>query len=179
MLNSRIRKAAAAASPVNASGVAAISVWVSAPRDVNAAWKICRNDGTASWPVACRTIPERTIANTIAPSGPATSSQRGGCSLRSTPLRVVPSGHQQADLLDVRARGGELAEHAALVHDRDPVCEREDLVEILADQEHRDALGSCLAQVRVHGLDRADVEAARRSGGDEHARPAGELPREH
>ena len=36
-----------------------------------------------------------------------------------------------------------------------------------------------VAQVRVHGLDRADVEPARRRGGDEHARLARELAREH
>ena len=38
---------------------------------------------------------------------------------------------------------------------------------------------AAVAQVRVHGLDRADVEAARRRGGDEHARLARELAREH
>jgi hypothetical protein len=37
-----MRNAAAAASPVNASGVADVSVWLSAPCETNAASKICR-----------------------------------------------------------------------------------------------------------------------------------------
>src|SRR5580765_4785517 len=123
MLNSFIRNAAAAARPVNARGVAASNVCVSAPREVNAASKICRNDGAASWPVAWRTIPERTSANATAPTGTATRSQRGWWSLRSIRTGLVPSGHQQPDLLDVRAGGRELADHAALVHHRDAVGE--------------------------------------------------------
>ncbi len=80
----------------------------------------------------------------------------------------------------VARRRVELADDRALVHDRDPVGEREDLVEVLGDQQHADAVGGRLAQVRVHRLDRGDVEAARRRRGDEHARARRrELAREH
>ena len=54
----------------------------------------------------------------------------------------------------------------------------EDLVEVLADQQHGDAVRGRLAQVSVDGLDRADVEPARRRGDDEGLRLARELPRE-
>ena len=84
----------------------------------------------------------------------------------------MPSGHEQADLLDVGVGRVELAEDRALVHHGDPVGEREDLVEVLADQQHGDAVGGGVAQVRVDGLDRADVEPARRRGGDDQARLA-------
>ena len=89
------------------------------------------------------------------------------------------SRHQQAELLDGRRSPRPLADDRALVHHGDPVGEREDLVEVLGDQQHADAVRRRLAQVAVHGLDRGDVEAARRRRGDEHARLALELAREH
>ena len=81
------------------------------------------------------------------------SSQRG-CSSRRSSLTRAPPGHQQPDLLDRRRLRVDLAHDLALVHDDDPVGERTHLVEVFADEEHRDALCGRLAQVVVHGLDR-------------------------
>src|SRR5919201_191382 len=153
MLNSRMRKAAAAASPVKASGVAETSVWPSAPFATNAA--------------------------SSEPAGTATISQRGWRSLRSIRTRVLSPGHLQADLLDARVGARRLADDLPLVHDGDPVGEREDLVEVLADQQDGDALAGGVAEVLVHGLDRADVEAARRRRRHEELRQDRELAREH
>ena len=54
----------------------------------------------------------------------------------------------------------------------------QDLVEVLADQEHPDALLGGLPEIGVHGLDRADVEARGRRRGDQHLRLARELAAE-
>src|SRR4051812_7809244 len=106
-------------------------------------------------------MPDARNAKTSEPAGTATMSHRGCFSLRSIRTGIVPSGHEQADLLDVGASAVELAEDCAFVHARDAVSERENLVEVLADQENRDAQAGGFAQVDVHRLDRADVEAAR------------------
>ncbi len=74
----------------------------------------------------------------------------------------------------------DLADDRALVHDRDRgrraarISSRSSLM-----RSTRDAVCGGLAQVRVHRLDRADVEPARRRRGDEQPRLAGELAREH
>ena len=83
--------------------------------------------------------------------------------------------HQQPELVGRRCAGVPLTDDRALVHHDDPVCEHLHLVEVLADQEHRDTVRSRLPQVVVHGLDRADVESACRRGDDEHLRPPREL----
>src|SRR6266567_7056307 len=123
-------------------------------------------------------MPVAKNANTSDPAGTATMSQRGWRSLRSIRTRVLSAGHEQADLLDVRVVAGRLARDRPLVHDDDAVGEQKDLVEVLADEEHSDPVGSGLTQIRVHGLDRADVEAARRRPRDDELRLAGELARE-
>ena len=50
--------------------------------------------------------------------------------------------------------------------------EREDLVEVLAEQQHGGAALGGLDQALVHRLHRGHVEPARRRGGDEHLRPS-------
>src|SRR2546426_3941549 len=177
MLNRRMRNAAAAARPVSASGVAEISVCPSAPLETNAASMILRYLENGSWPVASSTRPDAKNANTSEHAGTTTVSQRGCRSRRS--IRTLPSRHQQADLLHVRLARVELAEDLPFVHHGDAVGEREDLVQVLADQQHAHAVGGRVAQVRMHRFDRADVEPARRRGRDEQARLARELPREH
>ena len=92
---------------------------------------------------------------------------------------ALATGHEQADLLDGRRHGMALADDRALVHDENPVGERAQLVEVFADHEHGDALGGCVAQVRVNGLDGADVEPARWLRGHEHLRRPLELAAEH
>src|SRR5207248_11710241 len=133
----------------------------------------------ASWPVASRTRPDAKNAKTSEAAGTATVSQRGRVSRRSIPTRIVPSGHQQPDLLDVRPGPRRLAGDPALVDDRDPVGESEDLVEVLAQQQHAHAVRRRLVQVRVDALDRADVQAARGRSGDEHLRLPRELAGKH
>src|SRR5437764_1064207 len=179
MLKRRMRKAAAAASPVNASGVADTNVWPSAPVFTNAASKSLRYAGSGSWPVASRTRPDAKNANTSEAAGTATSNQRGCRSRRSILMRIVPSRHQQADLVDARIGPRGLTDDRALVHDRDPVCKRQDLVEVLADQQHGDTFRGCVAEVRVDGLDRSDVEPTGRRGRNEQLRLTRELAREH
>src|SRR3954471_17767709 len=119
------------------------------------------------------------MAKTTEATGTTTRSQRGWRRRRSILTGVVPSGHEQAELLDARAGASGLAGDRALVHDRDPVGEGEDLVQVLADQQHRDAVRGRVAEVRVDGLDRADVEAARRRRGDEQPRLPRELSGQH
>src|SRR5437868_1345050 len=118
-------------------------------------------------------------ANTREPAGTATKSQRGCRSLRSIRTGIPSAGHEQADLLDVRLRARSLTDDRALVHDRDAIGERQDLVEVFADEKDADAVRGSLAQVRVHRLDRADVEPARRRCGNEQPRAPGELAGEN
>ena len=79
----------------------------------------------------------------------------------------------------VGGAGIDLAGDPPLVEDDDAVGEREHLVEVLADQQHGDVELRGVAKVVVNVLDRADVETARRRGGDQHARRARELAAEH
>ena len=81
-----------------------------------------------------------TNATPTDPSGTATGSQRGCFSLRSirTLIARASAGHQQAELLDGRGGGVHLARDLPLVEDDDAVGQREHLVEVLADQQHRD-----------------------------------------
>src|SRR5438128_7213631 len=96
------------------------------------------------------------------PAGTATISQRGCRSLRSIRTRILSARHQQADLLHAGVRAACPADDLALVHDGDPVGELEDLVEVLAQHEYGDAVPGRVTQVRVHRLDRPNVESARR-----------------
>src|SRR2546421_4946813 len=105
-------------------------------------------------------------------SGAAPGAARSGS-------RALPSGHGEADRLDRRGAGVEVAAELALVDDDDPVGEREDLVQVLAEEKDRDAVGGRLAQVGVHGLDRPDVESPCRGGRDEYLRLRRELPAEN
>src|SRR6478609_6782519 len=112
-------------------------------------------------------MPKAKNANTSEHAGPATSSQRGWRSLRSIRTRILTTRHHQAELLDARLGARGLADDRTLVHDRDPVGERQDLVEILAEQEDGNTVRGRIAQVRVPGLDGGHVEPARRRGGED------------
>ena len=72
-----------------------------------------------------------------------------------------------------------LADDLAFVHDEDPVRERQDLVQLERDEQHGAPLVALLDEPPVDELDRADVEAARRLRGEQHARVAADLAREH
>ena len=84
------------------------------------------------------------------------------------------AGHRDPELLLGRVRR-ELADDLALVDHEDPVGEREHLLELERHEQHRAALVALLDEAPVDVLDRADVEAARRLGGDQHPRVAGDL----
>src|SRR4029079_4247128 len=131
MLKSRIRNAAAAARPVNARGVAAISVWPIAPLFTNAASKMSLYAGSGWCPVGSSPRPDAKNATTIAPAGTANISHRGCRSRRSILTGVVPSRHLQADVLDPRIGAGRNADDRPFVHHGDAVCQGEDLVEVL------------------------------------------------
>ena len=77
MLNSCMRKAAAAASPVKRIGVAEMSVAESAPLPVKPASIIRRYVSHGSWPVAARTTAITPKATTSDPIGTTTDSHHG------------------------------------------------------------------------------------------------------
>ena len=203
MLNRRIRNATAAASPVNASGVAAMSVLPSAPSARKPASNNRRNVVGGEWPVAVSSTAMAASATTSDPKRdrdhqpaplvqalldphlrqdhravPAASSCAP--STRGSPgavlFRIPAMSNPISSTVAVRASTSPTI--AALVHHRDPVGQRQHLVEVLADQQDRDVSFGSLAQVAVHRLDRADVEPASRGRSDEHPRPARELPRQ-
>ncbi len=109
---------------------------------------------------------------------PTAGAAAAPASLTPPPLLAAAAGHRDAELLLGRGRR-ELADDLALVHDEDPVGEREDLLELERDEQDRAALVALLDQPAVDELDRADVEAARRLGGDQDLRVAVDLAREH
>ena len=179
MLNSCIRNATAAHRPVNSSGVAEMNVSLSAvllPKPVSRsrAERVARR-------VAGREQHERHHAERdderAERDGDAEPPRLDEAAL--DPDHAAASGHQQPELLDGGGARVALADDRALVDHRDAVGEREDLVEVLRDEQHADVSLRRLAQVAVHRLDRGDVEPACRRRDDEHARASLELPREH
>ena len=162
MLKRRIRNATAAASPVKASGVAEMSVLESAPSARNAASKSRRNVGSGAWPVAARTTAMIANATTSEPSGTATVEPPAldealldpdGRPDHRTPAISSPSSSTSA------LAPSASPDDRALVHDDDPVGERQHLVEVLADQEDADAVRRRVAEVR-----RAPSRSRRRRG---------------
>ena len=115
-----------------------MSVAESDPLPVKPASTILRYVAPGACPLAARTT--AMIAN-------ATSSDPTGTSDRQPPRLLEPAlqpdhdapapRHEQSDLLDRRGSGVKLAHDLALVHDEDPVGERSDLVEVLAQQQDR------------------------------------------
>src|SRR5215831_21305417 len=103
-----------------------------------------------------------------APQRSASAAARAAARCGSSP--VFAASHREADLLDRGLLRVELAGQAPLVEHDDSVGEREDLVQVLADQEDADAVVGSLPEVSVYRLDRADVETSRRRGGDQHPR---------
>ena len=79
----------------------------------------------------------------------------------------------------VGAQRGRLAGDAAVVEHDDPVGDGQQLVEVRADQQHAGARVAAAAQLGVHELGGADVDAARRLRGQHEARLALELAGDH
>ena len=145
MLNRRIRNATAAASPVNASGVAAISVVDRAPSARNAASNSRRKVVIGSCPVATssdRDHEERDDERAERHGDHAASAAAAAASrsARSAPLTAAcPPAISSPISSTVAVARIDLAHDRALVHDGDPVGQRQHLVEVLADEQHRDA----------------------------------------
>src|SRR5262249_42940396 len=173
MLKRFIRNATAAASPVKTSGVADTTVCVSWSSPMNAASNKRRNECSGGWPVASKITVATTNATPSETSGTTNVSQRGCSSRRSIRITSAPRRPRG------RAAGVALADDRPLVHHDDAVGEGEDLVEVLADQEHTDTVRRSFAQVCVDRLDRRDVEPACRRRGHDDRRLAGELTCEH
>ena len=84
-------------------------------------------------------------------------------------------GHQQAEFLHGHGWRPE-AGYPAVVHDRDPVRKRVDLVELGRDDEHGDAVVALLHDALVHELDRTDVKPSGRLAGHQQLVFAAEFP---
>src|SRR6188768_3313555 len=90
---------------------------------------------------------------------------------RSRRRLVSPTaaGHRDAELFLARRRRV-LTDDLAFVHDEDPVGQGEDLLELERDEQDPTPLVALLDEPPVNELDRADVEPARRLGGDQDLR---------
>ena len=137
-----MRNATAAQRPVKSSGVAEIErARQRAVLDERRRRRGARNVCTGAWPRQ-RAARSSSTPNATAtePTGTATSSQRGWRSRRSIriTLAAAPAISRPSSSTVAAARVA-LADDRALVHDGDAVGEREDLVEVLADQQHGDA----------------------------------------
>src|SRR5919204_3398447 len=89
------------------------------------------------------------------------------------------AGHVEPELAHGRLRAGELGDDAAVVDHPDAVGERQDLLQVGGDQQHRQALVAGGHQLLPDELGGADVEAPGRVGGDQQLGAAGELARQH
>src|ERR1044071_5442571 len=104
------------------------------------------------------------------PLAPAKRCLVGSCRRLLAPAAC----HEHAELL--LGRGGrQLGDDLALVDHERAIAERAYLLELERDQQDRAALVALLDQASVHELDRADVEAARGLGGDQHLGVGGQL----
>ena len=93
------------------------------------------------------------------------------------PLR--DARHQQAEVLRVGLLGPPLAGDAAGAQHDDPIGERENLVELDRNQEHRLAGVALGDDAAVDEFDRADIDAARRLANQHDARLMIDFARQH
>ena len=94
-------------------------------------------------------------------------------------LLVLCSSHHQAQPLEVGLVARHFAEDVPAVDDSDAIRERQDLLELGGDEQHRHARLCRGAEARRDVLDRTDVEPLRRLAGDEYRRVSRELACEH
>src|SRR5207248_10174678 len=119
------------------------------------------------WPAGGRRAAPRRSGRRRPASGGSAARRSGGH------LLALAAGHRDAELL-LGHVGRVLADDSALVDDEDAVGERENLLELERDEQHRLAAVARLDEPPVHELDRAHVEPAGWLGGKENAR----LPRD-
>ena len=121
----------------------------------------------------------RLLAHELSPAPACSASGVPASGFQGFPASGAPGasdpGHQQAEFLH-RHRGRPEAGDPALVHDRDPVRERVDLVQFGRDDEHGHAVVALLHDAAVHELDRAHVQAPGRLAGHQHLVLPAEFP---
>ena len=90
---------------------------------------------------------------------------------------ATAGGHEQADLFLVRGPAVERRDQLAAIHDRDPVGQLEDLVELGRDEQDRRSGVTHLDRPAMDEFDAADVEPARRLVENKELGGAAELAR--
>ena len=94
--------------------------------------------------------------------------RRSGRRSASAVMRPAPTcRHEGADGAALAHLGRTLAHQAAAIEHGDAVGDGDQLVELAGDQQHADAAAGGGADLAIDRLDGADVEAARRLGGDQ------------
>src|SRR2546428_332268 len=184
-----IRKAAAAARPVNSSGVAVTRVALIAPLAKNPRSSNRAQVAIGSCPVRNRMTLDRTAAPMSDPRGTATTSQRA--SVRRRSIRITRASpycllacllcrprHHEAELLHVGVLTLDDASDAPVVEHSDTIRQRQDLVEVFADEQDADTPFGRLQEESAHVVGGADVQPAGRRVGHQDQWPAGELPGE-
>src|SRR5487761_2256205 len=114
------------------------------------------------------TMSPSTTASRVTRTGRAraTRVQRRRPFLSTRGVLDVRARHQQSDRLAAGGRRHDAGD-PTVVHDRDPVAQGEDLVELGGDHQDRLALVALLDHLAVYVLDRSHVEPAGGLGGDE------------
>src|SRR4051794_2088879 len=140
-------------------------------------------------PPPCTYAARRAAEVWLPPSGPGSPASAAPAAVSSATLKertrsrgrdLPPAAarHRDAELLLARV-GRELAGDPALVDHDDPVGERAHLLGLERHQQDAAARVALGDEPTVDELDRPDVEAARRLGGDQHTRVVRDLPRDH
>src|SRR6266511_2215598 len=88
---------------------------------------------------------------------------------RLTGCDAMP-GHHEAKLLDRDMAALDGRRYPAAIDDGDPIGKRQDLIEIIGDEEHRRADIAGVDQALMDIGDRTDIEPARRLAGKDEAR---------
>src|SRR5690349_23030842 len=180
MFHSLARNATAAARPVKISGAERVRLSRNANCVPAAPLITAANTENGDAPPISTRIAATMKLATIAASGAATqmllaASVRGSSRI-GFPETV--SGHHQPEVTDGHDAARHRRRHATAIHDDDAVGQREQLVEILGDEQDAGAPGAGFQELLMDIADRADVEAARRLVGEDDARIARHLAAE-
>src|SRR5262245_6885903 len=97
--------------------------------------------------------------------GASRGSSRMGFSVTEAMAR-----HFEAELIDRHRLAGLWLGDAAAIDDGDPVRQRQDLIEIIGNEQHRGAGFARLEQALMHIGDGAYIEATRRLAGKDETR---------
>src|SRR3546814_8473043 len=95
------------------------------------------------------------------------------------PWSLGMAPHHQSDALEIDVGAVDDAEYPAPVDHRDPICKRQDLLQLGGYQQHRNAPRCGCPELFGHVLHCADVEAVRGLCGNQHLRLAPEIGRAH